>query len=612
MDIVKNLFKWLVTGLITVATLFAVGIMYLTFSIDVNSYKPKIESLAQKQGWDITIDGDIAWKVFPKLGLSVADISFSDNKVIAGSAESLTLATDWNQLLSFNKPFDEFQLSSLRLESGSILWTAANALPVQLNNVQLVTRHLSLLGQRFPLSVSASVLGGHQLKLQTDVALNLNDQNIENLSLSNLQFMLDDMMISGQLSANHNASFVQGNLTSSTINLRQLIKTIQPLAPLLAVPDTVAPDALSKFNVQTSFSLDTGAASHFVSKLTLDDQLFDVDVSIDHPRDNLITLVSGDLLRVADYLPKTTDSANSSLFAPLAIPFALWQGRSQVEINLGRVEMSDFSVKNFYSNIFGNQRVLRMTSLNADVFDGQINAIGKLDMRSAQPSFSLQPSVYNIDLNQAMKALAGNTELSGTLNLEANIQSAGQDIGQLVKSLTGAGQFGIQKPIYRTINLEQTFCNAATLLSGKPQSGQTWPQGTELSDLQGNFQFSDGQLLVKDYSTGTGNLDIMGRGTVDLIKRQYRVNASARVDQPVTSAAGCNINKRLQNRQLPFVCEGQFDSDASSGPSCKPDERIIRDLLKDSALDRLLDRSGLKQQDSTDQVKSLIKDLLKR
>jgi hypothetical protein len=103
----------------------------------------------------------------------------------------------------------------------------------------------------------------------------------------------------------------------------------------------------------------------------------------------------------------------------------------------------------------------------------------------------------------------------------------------------------------------------------------------------------------------------MGRGSIDLVKRRYQVNANARVDQAVTSANGCTISKRLQNRQIPFVCSGSFDQSNAQGLACTPDERLIRDLLKNSALEKLLNQSGL-QPDGADSVKGLINQLFNR
>ncbi|MBT7259266.1 MAG: AsmA family protein [Porticoccaceae bacterium] len=591
----------------------SVAILYLSFAVDLNSYKTDIESVARQQGWDISIEGDLAWQFFPKPGLSIADITASDQTALSGSADQLILATYWTQLLSLSGGIEQLQLDSLHIEGGSLQWSPANSLGLQFDNIQLSTKNLSVQGKSFPLSVSAKILGGRNLSVETEVAVKLDGQNMRQLNLVDLELNLDSLRLSGELRTSDNGSFMQGNLKTNSFDLKQLMASLQAEIPLLTAPKTVLQSALTQLSLTTSFSVDTQAASKFTGEINLDGQIFGLDVTLDHPTNNLTTLVSGDILRAGHYLPAANSGGNNTgLFAPLAIPFALWQGSSQVEVNLNRVEFKDFNIENFYSNVFGNQRVLRMTSLNADLFAGQINAIAKLDMRSAKPSFNLQPSLYNIDLDQALSALGDESTVAGRLNLDANIQGVGANLGEIIRSLSGAGKFQVIEPIYKGLNIEQSFCNAAALLSARAQAAQNWPQGTEFNNLQGSFQLSGGKLLLNDYSTGTGNLEIIGRGSVNLVKRQYQINASARVDQAVTSPTGCSVNQRLQNRQIPFICKGAFGQSNPGGLSCNPDEQLLRDLLKNTALEKLFGNSGLQQQDATDSVKGFISELLKR
>ncbi|MDB2480900.1 AsmA family protein [Porticoccaceae bacterium] len=609
----KNLIKWLTTCLIAVVTLMSAAILYLSFAVDLNSYKTDIESVARQQGWDISIEGDLAWQFFPKPGLSIADITASDQTALSGSADQLILATYWTQLLSLSGGIEQLQLDSLHIEGGSLQWSPANSLGLQFDNIQLSTKNLSVQGKSFPLSISAKILGGRNLSVETEVVVKLDGQNMRQLNLVDLELNLDSLRLSGELRTSDNGSFMQGNLKTNSFDLKQLMASLQAEIPLLTAPKTVLQSALTQLSLTTSFSVDTQAASKFTGEINLDGQIFGLDVTLDHPTNNLTTLVSGDILRAGHYLPAANSGGNNTgLFAPLAIPFALWQGSSQVEVNLNRVEFKDFNIENFYSNVFGNQRVLRMTSLNADLFAGQINAIAKLDMRSAKPSFNLQPSLYNIDLNKVLSALGGESIVAGRLNMDANIQGVGANLGEIIRSLSGAGKFQVIEPIYKGLNIEQSFCNAAALLSARAQAAQNWPQGTEFNNLQGSFQLSGGKLLLNDYSTGTGNLEIMGRGSVNLVKRQYQINASARVDQAVTSPTGCSVNQRLQNRQIPFICKGAFGQSNPGGLSCNPDEQLLRDLLKNTALEKLFGNSGLQQQDATDSVKGFISELLKR
>ena len=172
------------------------------------------------------------------------------------------------------------------------------------------------------------------------------------------------------------------------------------------------------------------------------------------------------------------------------------------------------------------------------------------------------------------------------------------------------GQINIALPHYKSINIEQLYCNAAALF-GSSNSNQQWPAGTQFEDFSSKFQFNDGNVIITDFSTATGNLDINGRGTIDLLSQRYRLQTNTELSGATTSSNGCAVNQRLQNRQIPFVCEGHFDQ---ATPSCKPDERAVKALLRNSALEKLgsklLKNNDTEQQ--TDPLKSLFNDFLQR
>jgi hypothetical protein len=76
------------------------------------------------------------------------------------------------------------------------------------------------------------------------------------------------------------------------------------------------------------------------------------------------------------------------------------------------------------------------------------------------------------------------------------------------------------------------------------------------------------------------------------------------------------VNKRLQNRSLPFVCSGSFEQGGKT--SCKPDDKLIKDLLKGSVYAQLGEQlfktpvatdGGEKQ---TDPLKRLFKGIIEK
>jgi AsmA protein len=354
--------------------------------------------------------------------------------------------------------------------------------------------------------------------------------------------------------------------------------------------------AMTAVSFDSRFDIKPLGHSEALSTVSLDGQKFNMDLRVDYSRNLMTFNLSGQQLRLADYLPaaasnsprNTASNSDNAIFAPLAIPFALWQGQSQAEISLGRIELNGYAISNFYSNIFGNQRVLRVTSLNADLFDGHIDAIGKLDMRSSTPSFTLQPSMNNINLAIALSALADVQDVTGSLSMNASVQGSGNGITSLLQSLDGTGQLEIIAPTYAKVNIEETFCSAAALFSGNGQGSQIWSEGTQLGDFKGKFQLGNGRLVVEPYATSTGNLSLEGGATLHMIKEFYTVKANMVLAGMTTSSTGCSVNSRLQNRVIPFICKGRLDDQTSGNAvSCKPDGDFVKTLLKNTAFEKL-------------------------
>ena len=616
--IVKIFFKWVTTSLIAVVTLFSAAIIYILLAVDINSYKTDIESLASQQGWNLAIDGDLAWKFLPQPGISIQQVSFSDQVAASGSLDKLSLSVAWTDLFSIILDPNQLKVSSVQINGGQLSYNAPDSFPVHLDNISLKASNISIDGTGFLLTASMQAIGGQQFTVDTYIAVVVDNNSVQSLSLSDLAVGLNNIEISGSIEASNSLSFIQGNLQTNSFSLVQQLQRAAEILPIISVPEMADPSALTDVSIESRFSLDTAAVSDINNLLMLDGQAIVINLQIDQPRNKLTTLVSADVIKASNYLPKSDSNAdNSGLFAPLAIPFALWQGQSQVEMTIGSVQFNDFAVDNVYSNVFGNNSVLRIASLNADLFGGQINATGRLDMRSATPVFELQNSLANIDLELALPALADSSDLSGLLSLDASLRGSGNSQEEILSALSGEGELSVLSPTYLAINAEETFCNAAALFGGG-SSNKTWSKGTKLETLSSQFSLDNGKVLISDLKTATGNLSISGRGTVQLLLKRYSVTANTRVNGTTTSPSGCSVNKSLRNRNLPFICTGSYDVDGKT--NCKPDDSLVRDFLKGSIFQQLggqLFDTPVTEKDSGDQpeadpLKSLLKGVLEK
>ena len=616
-----KIFKFWMTTTLTVVSLIAAGILYVVVVVDPNDYRSEIQTQAIEQGVDLEIRGGLAWRFFPKPGINISDIRFSTQSTelgeVSGRIGQASLSGDWLALLGFDIETAEPMslISGISLSNSSLRLSANDALPMEFDDIELHASQISSTGISFPASLSLTGLGGIQVSLGLHASLNFADNS---LSLKQIKLSLDELALSGNVDIDLDSSAVKGHLVADAFNLKSQLETLGKRFPELTSPKMASSTAMTAVSFDSRFDIKPLGHSEALSTVSLDGQKFNMDLRVDYSRNLMTFNLSGQQLRLADYLPaaasnsprNTASNSDNAIFAPLAIPFALWQGQSQAEISLGRIELNGYAISNFYSNIFGNQRVLRVTSLNADLFDGHIDAIGKLDMRSSTPSFTLQPSMNNINLAIALSALADVQDVTGSLSMNASVQGSGNGITSLLQSLDGTGQLEIIAPTYAKVNIEETFCSAAALFSGNGQGSQIWSEGTQLGDFKGKFQLGNGRLVVDPYATSSGNLSLEGVATLHMIKEFYTVKANMVLAGMTTSSTGCSVNSRLQNRVIPFICKGRLDDQTSGNAvSCKPDGDFVKTLLKNTAFEKL----GEKLLDISDSAEdgNPLEDLLK-
>ena len=551
------------------------GIFAATLLIDPNQYKSSIESTSASAGIELSIEGDLAWQLFP-LGISAEKVNFVlSDKSMAGSADQLKLGIELATLFSLASQRSQLPISRLSIANGRVLYALPNSLPLQFSQINFAVDNLNSTGYKFPISIDLLAPQGVKIAVQSNVAVKVSDQTVTDLSVANLQLKINKLLVTGYFNASNNLTKIQGNIKSESFNLIQQFKLAKRYIPDLMVPQLADPTALTNVTFDSFFDIETIGFSKIQTTLSIDGQALDIDVDIDQQKYKLNTLVSGKVLNLDAYRAKPLANAdNSMLFAPLAIPMALWHGQSQFELNLMAVELGDIRLSNLYANLFGNQNIFRLTSFSGDLFGGQINTSASLNMQEAKPNFSIESSITDIDLSALSKSLE-DINVEGKFNLKTVIKGSGNTSESIIESLDGIGEVNIENSSYIGVNLEQTLCNAAAIFGGKPIPKTSWPENTELDTLTSKLRFNKGSLLVSDYQTRLANIDIYGSANLNLSSWRYSLNTTALATQSKSSAQGCKINPMIVKREIPFKCKGALGDKFK----CKPDNNLIQTLL---------------------------------
>lgn len=604
----QKLFKWLATSLLSMLILLILAVVYVSVAIDPNQYRGNIEAIAEQNGLQLSLEGDLKWQLLP-LGIRFNQVNFTlHDQSMAGSIEQLWLGV--NPLSASIKQNTNAQLpvSSFKVDNARLFVSRPDQLPLQINAIDFEASDIAFDGTAFPISLSLQPLPGIQLFLDTQLGIVYSEQKISDFSLSDFSLTLGELKVTGEIDTSNQMAYIWGSVQTEDIDLPKQVALLQKLASDLYLPEMVDPKALKAVRLSSSFNIEPTQTSEVQVQLVVDAQPIDINILIDEQDYSMTTQVSAQTLDVSAYLFKdTVANNNAALFAPLAVPLALWHGKSQVEVYLGELQWKNFSLENIYLDLFGNRNVFKVNSLTADAFDGQIDAVAELDLRHSEAIFRLQSSIANANLETLVASTDINkaSPVEGVINLDINLQGSGNHTQTLVNSLKGSGQLTVSAPLLKDINIEQTLCTAMAMLSGGKQTDQNWAKSTELNDLMANFRFDGGRMTINNFNTGAGNIDLLGEGSVDLFNQTYRLDNKLLIDQAKTSEAGCSVNQKLQNREVIFRCEGRLGDRAN----CRPDGNLIRLFMQKTAKERLGDRFSqrLSGDDQSNPVKNLIK-----
>jgi AsmA protein len=456
-----------------------------------------------------------------------------------------------------------------------------------LDDLNVTIRNFSLGGKFFDLDITSANLAGLPLGIKANISIDIVQQEMNSFAAKNIILRADRVTIEGEFEVDPTKTEITGSLKTQKFSLKDQVQSIQQRFPFLTFPSLKNDKALTEVSLDTDFSINPLGYSRYSHELLIDGQVFDIQVEADQTTGKMSTSIDSDRFRLNDYLPNEAAQTNAFILTPLALPFIFWQGQSEINISVNEIVMRGYGVSNFYTQAFGAEDVLQITTLNADVFDGQLNASAIVDLSGESPQISLRPTIDNLDLGKALAILGDTNDFEGQLTLEADVTASGQNMEDVQQSISGNGKLVISDPIYKSLNIEEMVCNAAALFDGTASETNTYLPETKLDNIISSFRFNSGNLNIDRTDTAVGNIKINAQGKINMLEQSYGINVNMLVNGSKTSPNGCKVNRRFQNQIIPFQCIGNFNPNKPMASSCVPDKNKIKQIMRNSVIQEI-------------------------
>ena len=562
---------------------------------------PDTQANQEANGSELTLD-------IESIQLSNALITYQDDQ--SGQTSQLSNVNLTTDRIQNNQPFNLTLGLLLKQTQGSETTLQAAA---QLTS-QVV---MDLSRQRYTIN---NLEGDLELQNGANLQLGVQSDNIQldllkrNLIVDTWAATFADLKLSGKLDIKDlDTLTMAGSISAEPFALNSLLTSLGQ-API----ETTDPNVLKHISLNSSFSGNNNAINTDLLDIKLDDTALQGNAGMNLKTGRINIKLAGDRINVDRYLPPASQTAstektdtkqggNQGYSKEEIIPLEpLQQLNLAAALTIKDVTANKMKLSNVDVSVNANKGLVEIPRLNVNLYGGSVKNKVILDARKAPLKISSEKSVNGIQIGDMLVALTGESQpaITGTLSSSSSITTKGQSIHSLINHANGNANLSVSNGVVNGINMAQEICQTINTLSalGTTVPAQTVDTSTPFAKMGGNFNIKNGVISNQDLKAQLDAMLVKGQGAVDLPNALVDYQLALVIQENLFKKT-CPVNNRLEGVEWPVRCKGSFDQEPTE--LCKPDTRIIRDILKKAVTDKVKEELGNKVKD---QLKDKLKD----
>lgn len=608
--------KKILLTLLILIVLAVAGIVALIVFVDPNNFRGFISSaVKEKTGYELTIDGDLRWHVWPQISILTDSVRLEDHgaKKPLLTADNMRLDVELMPLFSKELVVKNVLVKSAvinisddskgNVAKGNKTTTTVN----QTANQTTQTDH-GVGGWSFSLN-KLEIADSTFVYQQNKDLISFRDINIKVMQKQDNNVELD---VKGSINRDQqnfvyalNADVNLANFPQTAqVNLHQLTYDYNGVG----VPGgQLKGDIKATFNYQkTPFVLDSKDFS-----LTLNDNAITGQLKANLDKKPYFeALFNADKFDLTPFL--TTNSATNTASAEQSSqsqPVVVGQNSSVNELaflqnfdakfnlTVNQVTVNDLVVNNFVVDADNTNGIATLNNVNLDIANGKIAANGIANGKQKLTEIKLETKASAIDLGVLFAQLGLVNHFSGTLNAQGHVATNTIVPADIITALTGNLAVSVNNAKFDNLSIQRIIQSAVSQYSKEAVTTDEYQKYTELREISANAKLANGDMNLSSVKALSSTLDIVGAGRIGLANKDLDLNLNVQV------LSGWNGEsktiQKLQQVVIPLRIYGTFDELHYRVEA----EKIIKDLLNNqlqNSIDKLKDRlTGNEQSEST-------------
>ena len=596
-----------ITTLAILLVVVVAGLTALVMLVNPNDFRSyMVQQVQQRSGYQLTIDGDLRWHVWPKLSILAGRMSLTAPGAAQPvvSADNMRLDVNLLPLLSHQLSVSQVMLKNaiVRVTPDSAARAPENAPRAPHNSEPTSSAGWSFDIDNLQLSDSLLIWqqpGGDAFTFRN---LNLDmEQDQSRIATIGLTTSLTRnqrtavLTLKGQLDKSRYPHQLSGQVAQVDYNLTGASLPPEGIKGTLSFQGNWDLDKnrfdVSNLKLTANDSVLSGRAEGELTppqKLALDLHASALNM------DNLLFIstltqqMSGQNSQIAPAPviadqpePTNADSPLNDIDLDLSLQAdsAVWRGLNLTKLSLKAVNQ---------------QGLVTFSTLSGNVGQGSFSVPGSIDIRQPVTQVAFSPVLNQIAIQPLLNALALPPSLQGTLSLKGELSGENLTLADAKRSWQGKADIQAHDLKLAQLDLQQMVRSAVARVSDRVSS-DSQASGQGIEQMSGQLAMKNGLLTLSHLDGGGKALTLRGEGRINLVQQQLDVTLGLtlsdwRGDEKLVAA--------LSDQVIPFRIYGSW----ANPQYTLPVDDVMRDRLQNEAKSRLnqwLDRQQAKDKNST-------------
>lgn len=262
-------------------------------------------------------------------------------------------------------------------------------------------------------------------------------------------------------------------------------------------------------------------------------------------------------------------------------------------------------------------QLINLSQFNAQAYEGQLQAKAKVEPGKR---FELGLKLQQMQVGSLLLDAFGNDYLAGKGNVDLNLKAQGATSQERLNALEGDLTVDLHDGSWRSVDLDQSVrdINEAVRNAFGGQIPLLLPQSdplrrTVLNRLQGSLDIKKGQATFRNLRATTPILTVTAAkgATLDLVNQQADVTLQARLNHNNLAVEERKSFQDLRNVLIPIHISGPWTGLSYQIQWKDIASNSIKKALQDGLLDLLSQQASEAKAESTPDVKSEVKQIIK-